>query len=145
LLPSDELSLSFDPADSILELSIEEARTIPSISEARAQITGLAIPEQAGPLDTVTYTVSAYTIDQAAIQSFTPTVSLPDGFSYITNSTSGDISADPAITDNQLTWPSIQLPDNTTVREFSFQVQVGATEGIFSTDFGGTRSTGLVI
>ena len=127
------------------ELSFEEDRLIPRISETRAQITASAHPNFVAPLDTLTYTVTVHTVDMGTIHSFVPTVSLPDGFSYIPNSTSGYISANPVISGNQLTWPSIEIPDATTPREFSFQVRVGTTEGVFSTDFRGTSSTGLVI
>ena len=138
-------TLDFDPTVSTPELSIEEARTIPSLSEARAQIEGSANQELVKPLDTATIVVRAYTVDYGAISSFAPFVTLPDGFSYIANSTAGDISENPTIVGNRLTWPSIQLLDNLTQREFSFQVQVGATEGLFAVDLDGTSSTGLVI
>jgi hypothetical protein len=138
-------SYEFDPAYIVPELSIEEARAIPGISEVRAQIVGLVTPEQVEPLDTITYAVSVYTVDFGTIQSFVPRVNLPDSFSYIPNSTSGYLGANPVISGNQLTWPSIEIPDNTMVREFSFQVRVGLTEDTFDTSFSGTSSTGFVL
>lgn len=134
-----------DPSLVFEELTLEEDRVIPRISETRAQVIGAASPGSVAPLDTLTFTVTVYTVDFGSVQSFVPTVSLPSSFSYVSNSTSGYVTANPVISGNQLTWPSLEIPDNTTVRQFSFQVRVGTSEGAFDTNFSGTSSTGLVL
>lgn len=112
--------------DTLTEITLCNVKEIPSISIAKSNNSGSGIT--AG--STVTYTLTITNTGNVTLSNIDITDYLPGGFSYVSGTTAGDITTDPAVSaSGALTWNYAGPFTPQGVITFSYQAKTGSNLG----------------
>jgi len=127
------------------EITPDQDILISRITEPRVQLSKTVTPGNVAAGDSVAYTTRMLNSDSSAAEEVFVTYTLPPGFSYISDSTTGDTAENPNISGQQLTWGPFVVPPNGSSVTLSFRASVAGISGTYHNNVSGISTNGFVI
>ena len=119
------------PAGGALPLTTSSESMFSPAGVLPLQTSVSASPSSVAAGGQTTFTVTVTNLNGSNVQLATLTNILPSGFSYVSGSTAGDLSANPAVTGQNLDWDvsAVTVLANSSIT-FTFDADVAATESV---------------